>query len=86
MSVSIQQASLNAIADFLTPLMPGTDVTSCWPSPEKELPNRAVTIITAGARRDIPIEMKMLSKTDDGATHSARYLGSLGFRSRRHDG
>ncbi len=65
MSVSIQQAASNSIATFLKSKMPGDVViTSQWPSPDKALPAKAISIITAGARRDTPVDRKLLKTTN----------------------
>ncbi len=69
MSVTIQQAASNSIAAFLkTKLANDVVVTSQWPSPSKALPAKAVSVITAGARRDTPIERRLLKKTNVGDT------------------
>lgn len=66
MAVSIQQAAANALAAFLATKMVGIPVIPQWPSPDKELPNKAITIVSSGSRRDIPIEAKLLKSTNNG--------------------
>ncbi len=67
MSVSIQQAASNTFAAWLATKMTGVTVGSRWPSPDKALPNKAITVVTAGPRRDIPLALKQLEKTNNGA-------------------
>lgn len=47
-AVSVDQASLNALAVFLRTKLPGVDVNDRWPDSDKALPERAVTILRAG--------------------------------------
>lgn len=68
MAVSIQQASANALAAFLAAKMPDVKVSSAWPSPTRELPAKAITVITAGSRRDTPIDRKLLAQANSGMT------------------
>jgi hypothetical protein len=68
MSVSIQQAAANAIATFLASKMAGVSVKSRFPAPDKDLPPKAITIITAGNRRDTPIDPRILSQVNNGLT------------------
>lgn len=68
MSVSIQQAACNALATFLASKMTGVTVAARWPAPDKALPRKAITVITAGSRRDTAIERKLLSSANSGDT------------------
>jgi hypothetical protein len=68
MIVSIQQAANNALVAYLAPLLSDVDVTSNWPSPDRELPEKAITVLTAGARRDQPLDPKQLKNTISGLT------------------
>ncbi len=70
MSVSIQQAASNALAAFLKSKFTDIEVTSSWASPDKALPEKAISIVTAGARRDTPVERKLLKATNDGALNT----------------
>lgn len=66
MSVSIQQAACNALATFLASKMTDATVAARWPSPDRPLPRKAITVVTAGSRRDIPIERKLLQSANVG--------------------
>jgi len=68
MSVSIQKAAEKALAAFLASKLTGVEVIAGWPSMNKDLPQKAVSIVASGARRDIPIERKLLSATNSGPT------------------
>ncbi len=68
MAVSIQQAASNALGTFLSGKLTGIPVISQWPSFSKSLPDKAITIVTAGARRDTPIDRKLLKLTNNGST------------------
>lgn len=48
MTVSIQQAALNALGTFLSSKMPGVVISSDWPEPESPLPEKAITFIPSG--------------------------------------
>ncbi len=66
--ISIQQAASNSIAAFLADKLPDVKVASQWPAPDRVLPAKAISVITAGSRRDTPIERKLLKATNNGAT------------------
>ncbi len=68
MKVSIQQAANNALVAYLAPLLTDVKVSSNWPSPDRDLPEKAITVITAGARRDLPLDPKQLKNTINGDT------------------
>lgn len=70
MSVSIQQAAANAFATWLATKLPGVAVEPRWPSPDKQKPSKSVTLVMAGPRLDTPIEPRMLSATNTGATQT----------------
>lgn len=61
MAVSIQQASLNALATWISAQV-GGDITVAprWPSADRKLPPKAVTIIPAGKRIDTHLDVRML--------------------------
>lgn len=62
MSVSIQQAAINAIVAYLSTQMPDVQVQKRWPS--RDLPSsKVITVITAGAPKDIAQEPRVLSNT-----------------------
>jgi len=68
MSVSVQQSAANALKTFLESKMDAAiKISARWPSPDRDLPAKAITIVTSGARRDIPIERKLLKQTNNGA-------------------
>jgi hypothetical protein len=67
MAVTIQQAAVNALATWLTSqLTGGVTVATRWPSPDRPLPAKAVTILLAGARTDIRLDPEILSATNLG--------------------
>ncbi len=70
MSVTIQQSASNALATFLkSKLSNDIEITSSWTSPDKALPAKAITIITAGARHDEPVDRRLLKSTNNGDTN-----------------
>lgn len=70
MIVTIQQASNNALAAYLATAMPDVSVTTRWPNPDKDLPEKAITILLAGTRRDEQMDLRQLSATPTGSTKS----------------
>lgn len=66
MRVSIQQAAANAFAAWLQDKLPTVPIISRWPSPDRAKPLQSISIITAGNRRDTPIDLRILSKTNVG--------------------
>lgn len=70
MSVSVHQAAANAFATWLASKLTGVTVEPRWPSPDKKLPAKAITIVTAGRRIDTPLDLKLLSSTNSGATQT----------------
>lgn len=71
MSVSIQQAAVNAFADYLQSKLPDVVVEPRWPASDKQKPQKSITIVMAGPRRDTPIDPKMVKKTNVGATQTS---------------
>lgn len=67
--ISIQQAATNTFAAWLTTKMAGVVVSSNWPSPDRELPNKAITVITAGARRDRAMDLSIIKQVNNGTTN-----------------
>lgn len=67
MAVSIQQASANAFAAWLHAQMPDVTVFSRWPNFTR-LPAKAISVVTAGARRDIHLDPHLVSATNSGST------------------
>lgn len=51
-TVTIEQAACNALASFLGARLPGVTVSSRWFDRDQELPERAISIILAGAPRE----------------------------------
>ena len=68
MSVSIQQAAANAFALWLASKLPDVTVEPRWPSPDKKKPAKSITLVMAGRRRDTPIDLRTIAKTNVGAT------------------
>ena len=68
MAVSVQQASANAFVTWLQALMPDVTVYSRWP--KTILTPKAISVITAGARRDTILDPEILSKTNVGAANT----------------
>lgn len=66
MAVTIQQAAANAFTAWLSTKMPGIPVEPRWPSPDKQKPQKSITLVTAGPRRDTPIDLRVLKKTNVG--------------------
>ena len=66
--VTIQQAAMNALARWLHTSMSGVIIENRWPSGDRKMPPRLVTLLMAGARNDEPIEPKLLSAVNSGST------------------
>jgi len=65
LAVSVQQAAANAaVAYFKTRLPRDIAVHARWPG--KDFPGKAITLITAGSRRDQPLDPRILSKSNRG--------------------
>lgn len=70
--VSIQQASANALANYLsTTLTGGVTVDTRWPSPDMPLQNKVVTVLLAGSRQDEFMEPQIMSYSNVGSTQSS---------------
>lgn len=67
MRVTIQQAAANAFAAYLAAKLPDIAVESRWPSADKQRPPQSITVIPAGRRRDLPIDVQLLKKTNRGS-------------------
>lgn len=67
--VSIQQASVNALALWLGSVMPDVQVLGHWPN-GAILPPKAISIVTAGQRRDTPLDSLIYASTPSGATNA----------------
>ncbi len=70
MAVSIQQAAANAFAAWLQTKLLDVVVEPRWPAPDKVKPPKSITVVTAGRRRDIPIDLRLLKKTNEGPTQT----------------
>jgi len=64
LAVTIQQAAANALARYLTDALSGVTVEARWPAPERQLPDKMITILLSGPRRDEPMEHRMVSRED----------------------
>jgi hypothetical protein len=58
--VSIQQAACNSLAGYLEQILTDVVVEPRWPAPDKKKVPKAITIVTAGSRRDLPIPIRYL--------------------------
>ncbi len=70
MSVTIQQAAANAFAAYLQSKLPDVVVEPRWPAADKQKPPKSITVVTAGRRRDLPIDLRLLKKTNVGSTQT----------------
>lgn len=68
--ISIQQAAGNTFCTWLQALMPDVKISSSWPSPDRKLPAKAITLITAGARRDMPLQRNQIKSTNVGSNQT----------------
>lgn len=73
MSVSVHQAAANAFAGWLGTKLTGVTVEPRWPSPDKKLPAKAITLVCAGPRHDEPIDIRALSYANQG-DHQTRAI------------
>lgn len=62
--ISIQQAACDALTRWIQANITDATVSSRWPTVDRPLPNKAITVITAGARQDTDIEARLLAQTD----------------------
>lgn len=58
MRVTVQQAAANAFAAWLQPQLDDVTVEPRWPSPDKRRPSKSITVVTAGRRVDLPIDLR----------------------------
>ncbi len=54
--ISVEQAAVNALQTFLQTALPDVVVSSDWPNPDEELPEKAITILRIGARQEMKID------------------------------
>jgi len=67
MKTTVEQAAVNALASWLTRTLPkGVVVSSTWPEPTKVLPQKAVTILRAGAPEEEPLDPIVVGRVDTG--------------------
>lgn len=66
MRVTVQQAAANALAAWLAMQMSDVVVEPRWPAPDKKRPAKSITVVTAGARRDTPIDLRQIQMTNSG--------------------
>lgn len=80
--VSIQQAALNSLATWLSSnITGGVQISSRWPSPDRALPAKAITVLPAGRASDMPIERNLINQVDIALTNNT--TGTWQVRSRR---
>ncbi len=70
MAVTIQQAAANAFATWLQSKLPDVPVEPRWPAADKQKPEKSITVVAAGRRRDTPIDLRLLKKTNVGNTQT----------------
>ena len=65
MAVSIEQAAINALATYLQAQL-GTDVvvSGVWPNPDEPIPEKALTILKIGARRETKVDPSLVSSAE----------------------
>lgn len=64
LQVSAQQAACNALAAYLSAHLPGVKCRARWPEANAPLEARAVTVIIAGVREDVPCGHVVVSQTN----------------------
>ena len=71
MITSIQQAAVNAFGTWLQARLPDVKVEKRWVANDKNFPSagRVVSIIPAGARRDTAMDLRQISRTNNGANN-----------------
>lgn len=62
MAVTLQQAATNAFVKYLKTQLPDINIFPRWP--RGNFPGRAITVLQAGHRRVIPLDPRVLSKTN----------------------
>lgn len=68
MAVSIHQATANAAVAYLTTALPDVTIYPRWPTADFQ--GKAITLITAGSRRDQSIDPRLLSNTPQGTNQT----------------
>ncbi len=58
---------MNALVAWLTSQMPGVTFDTRWPSPDRQLPAKMVTILMAGQRQDASVDTRVLASTNVGS-------------------
>ncbi|MGH7297809.1 MAG: hypothetical protein ACRELB_22915 [Polyangiaceae bacterium] len=67
MKVTVEQAAVNALGQWLTgALGKAVTVSTTWPEPSKNLPAKAVTILRAGAPEEEPLDPIIVDRVDTG--------------------
>jgi hypothetical protein len=61
MSVSVEQAGINALKTYLASQIPGVTINEVWPNPDADLPERVITIVKIGAREETKIDPKVVA-------------------------
>lgn len=69
--VSIQQASVNALAAHLSAQLPDVRIEDRWPDPQCKMSLPTITILMSSPRRDIPVDFRNLSFRNVGSTNVA---------------
>lgn len=65
MAVTVQQAAANAFCAWLQSKLLDVVVEPQWPSPDVQKPDKSISIVTAGARQDLPIDLRIIKNTPD---------------------
>jgi len=68
-SVTLQQASANALQAWLQSQLSDVTVDTQWPGPDTPAPAKAITILLAGPRFDLHVPERFLSGTFPDSSH-----------------
>lgn len=75
--VTVTQAASNALAAYLAEVLPDVRISSTWPSPDTQLPEKAITIIISGAREDMFFDPEVVGKKQNIDESTAIYTWSI---------
>lgn len=70
--IPIQQAAATQLAAYLRTHLPGVTIEDQWPDPDKRMHLPTVTLIQAGVRRDMPLDVKDLGWLHGKTTYQIR--------------
>src|SRR5690348_16961814 len=77
MAVTVEQAAQNALRTWVASKLPDVSVSSRWPDASRPLPEKAVSILRVGNRRDELLDPRIVGTEDIHAALSPRVSPTL---------